>query len=149
MPSASRSADGCQHGPTLVYQEKRLIPARVFGKQGYKPFFQPDSVMQSKAPPLFPFKCEFYHPTDHVSAVPDNRRFPPAACEEFSLLWRSEEWRKERSQVMCLPASCTEAMQGSEPVRTQKAQQRHRERISCAIGAGYILSPQCCVQCQS
>ncbi|CAE7251191.1 unnamed protein product, partial [Symbiodinium sp. KB8] len=132
------------HGPSLTYIGTKPIPARIFWEQGFKPLVQPDAVMKGTGQPMHTFTREFYHPEDHIREVSpsaaerflqDGKRFPPAAYEEHSLLWRKEEWRtptpEERSQVMGIPPACTEAMQGTAAVRTQKR--------NSAIGNGFHI----------
>ena len=140
------------HGPSLTYIGTKPIPARIFWEQGFKPLVQPDAVMKGTGQPMHTFTREFYHPEDHIREVSpsaaerflqDGKRFPPAAYEEHSLLWRKEEWRtptpEERSQVMGIPLACTEAMQGTAAVRTQKR--------NSAIGNGFHIPSLLAIFC--
>ena len=140
------------HGPSLTYIGTKPIPARIFWEQGFKPLVQPDAVMKGTGQPMHTFTREFYHPEDHIREVSpsaaerflqDGKRFPPAAYEEHSLLWRKEEWRtptpEERSQVMGIPPACTEAMQGTAAVRTQKR--------NSAIGNGFHIPSLLAIFC--
>ena len=109
--------------PVLGYAGKKPIPARVFFHQGFQVLFDPLLVLKNKGKgAMHPFTREFFHPTDRTpfsspEAVgrfyEDNRRYPPAAYEEQSLLWRHSTWRQpepeERAQLMGWPSQLTSA----------------------------------------
>ena len=78
------------------------------------------------------FTREFYHPEDRVPEVSpeaaerfyaDQRRFPPGAYEENSLLWQGRQWRQpspaERCRLMCLPPALVAPARGNQVKRTQ------------------------------
>ena len=88
-------------------------------------------VMQEKAPAIFTFTREFYHPVDGVQpASPQaverwssDSRPPPSAYEEHSLLWRGQTWQtspSERSQMLGVPPSATTAVPCAAAFRTQR-----------------------------
>ena len=109
--------------PVLGYAGKKPIPARVFFHQGFQVLFDLLLVLKNKGQgAMHPFTREFFHPTDRTpfsspEAVgrfyEDNRRYPPAAYEEQSLLWRHSTWRQpepeERAQLMGWPSQLTSA----------------------------------------
>ncbi|CAE7839424.1 unnamed protein product [Symbiodinium sp. CCMP2592] len=97
----------------LLFKGSKPVPPRVFFEQGFKPLWSPGDVLRGLAKPFFVFTREFFHPLDQcqgssAAAVQrfhaDSRRFPAAAYEEASLLWRQSEWRvpapDERSMMM-------------------------------------------------
>ena len=94
--------------------------------------------------PFATFTREFRHPEDLVPQVTpqaasrffyDDRRFPPFAYEEASLLWRGNQWRvpspDERSQMLGIPQSATAAV-------ASRATARVRDRNSL-LGNGFHL----------
>ena len=81
---------------------------------------------------MHPFTREFYHPADRTASssaaaverfMEDNRRFPPSAYEEASLVWRDAEWRQptphERAQLMGLPPESFDCVPGEPALRRQ------------------------------
>ena len=127
-----QQGSGSRH-PTLHYCGKKPIPAQVWWDDHFRPMLDPKQVMQAQGSgAMHPFTREFFHPTDRLAQVTpaaaarfhqDNRRFPPAAYEENSLLWSGDNWRQpspdERSQLMGVPVAATHAVQGSQDQRTK------------------------------
>jgi len=116
-----------------VQHSDKPIPAKVHCDGGFAPLFDASEVVRAHGVgAMHPFTREFWHPTDRVKLVApeaaakffsDDRRFPPSAYEEASLLWRQHEWRQpfpeERCQMMGLPAQCLQAVNGPPAVRRQ------------------------------
>ena len=118
-------------GFTLVRSDSAAVAAEVKGttkqwpstvlfEDGFATVFAPGDAGRK----FHPFTREFRHPTDRVKqASPeaadrfydDHQRFPPAAYERESLLWRQEEWRTptpaERAQLHGLPPSHLQPLQ--------------------------------------
>lgn len=76
------------------------------------------------------FTREFRHPTDRINQVTpdaasrfelDDRRFPPGAYEEHSLLWHGTQWRTpttgERCEMMGVPPDLLQPVAGSQARR--------------------------------
>ena len=66
----------------------------------------------------------------------DQRRFPPGAYEESSLLWHGRQWRRpspaERCQLMCLPPALVAPARGNQVKRAQQQ--------NSFIGNGFHIS---------
>lgn len=100
-------------------------------QDGFTPLIDPVAVISgSSTQVMHTFTHEFFHPLDRVQQVSaaaasrfysDDRRFPPGAYEEASLLWRGEEWRQpqpvERCQLMGVPFAAVAAATGDAPTR--------------------------------
>eukprot|EP00435_Cladocopium_sp_Y103_P048679 s223_g14.t1 len=131
--------------PELRWQGPKPIPAKVIFDQNFLPLFDPAEVVKAAGRgAMHPFTREFWHPCDRVHLAPpaaaakfyaDNRRFPPSAYSDESLLWRHDEWRQpspeERAQMMGFPAQCLSAVTGPAAVR--------RQRQNSMLGNGFHL----------
>ena len=91
------------------------------------------------------FTREFYHPQDRTTRssaeavdrfLTDHKRFPPAAYEAESLLWKQDEWRQptpmERAQIHGLPPGLVQAIQAE--TSSQKI-----ARQNSIVGNGFHL----------
>lgn len=117
----------------LRYIGKKPIPAKVAWEGGYQPLVSPAAVLQGNVDCAFhTFTREFFHPEDRVSMVDpptaarfyeDDRRFPPGAYSEHSLVWRGSAWRQptpaERCQLMGIPPAAVSVQKGPSNSRTQ------------------------------
>ncbi|CAE7257437.1 unnamed protein product [Symbiodinium microadriaticum] len=114
----------------LKYCGQKPVPSRVHFEGGFQLLQDPAMVMKGEAEPVFTFTREFFHPDDSTQGVPaqavrrfrqDSQRFPPAAYNETSLVWRGDEWRQlspsERSQMLGVPPSATAAVTGNQDER--------------------------------
>eukprot|EP00435_Cladocopium_sp_Y103_P025477 s1719_g6.t1 len=120
--------------PELRYVGAKPVPPRIHWEEGFHPMIDPLKVMQSGGNgALHTFTREFFHPADRTSQVTpaaaqrfldDNRRFPPGAYEEHSLLWKQDLWRtptpSERAQAMGVPLAAVAAVQGPPELRRAK-----------------------------
>ena len=65
----------------------------------------------------------------------DDRRFPPSAYEEGSLLWRDQDWRQplptERAQLMGMPPSSFDVVPGTALLQ--------RQRQNSLLGNGFHI----------
>ena len=119
--------------PVLSYCGKKPLPPKVHFQQGYQPLISAADVVSKKGKgAMHTFTREFFHPTDRVRDVPpvvaqrffeDNRRFPPGAYDESSLVWKSDDWRTltpdERCQIMGYPPDSLASVSGSAAVQVQ------------------------------
>ena len=134
----------------LRYEGEKPVPPKIHCEQGFQVVSDPLMVMKQKAPAIFTFTREFYHPMDGVQqASPqaverwssDSRRFPPSAYEEHSLVWRGQTWRtpapSERSQMLGVPPSATAAVPCVAAQRTQ--------RRNSLLGNGFHIPSLLCV----
>ena len=117
----------------LRYAGKKPLPPQVFWDDHFLPLLSPQVVLQQAGKgAMHTFTREFYHPEDRVPEVSpaaaerfyaDQRRFPPGAYEEHSLLWHGKQWRQpspaERCQMMCLPPALVAPARGNQVKRTQ------------------------------
>ena len=101
----------------LRWQGTKPLPSKVVLQQGFTFMMDPGEVLaKAGVGAMHTFTREFFHPTDRVrQATPaaaarffeDARRFPPAAYEETSLVWKGSQWRQllpeERAQIMGVP----------------------------------------------
>ena len=101
----------------LRWQGTKPLPSKVVLQQGFTFMMDPGEVLaKAGVGAMHTFTREFFHPTDRVrQATPaaaarffeDDRRFPPAAYEETSLVWKGSQWRQllpeERAQIMGVP----------------------------------------------
>ena len=91
------------------------------------------------------FTREFFHPTDRVRQptpaaaarfFEDDRRFPPAAYEEPSLVWKGSQWRQllplERAQIMGVPPGTFQSLQKPQTLRRQRANSLLRMVSMCS-----------------
>eukprot|EP00435_Cladocopium_sp_Y103_P010988 s1261_g2.t2 len=131
--------------PELRWQGPKPIPAKVIFDQNFLPLFDPAEVVKAAGRgAMHPFTREFWHPCDRVHLAPpaaaakfyaDDRRFPPSAYSDESLLWRHDEWRQpspeERAQMMGFPAQCLSSVTGPAAVR--------RQRQNSMLGNGFHL----------
>lgn len=116
------------HGlPELVYAGAKPIPARLQCEDNFAPMLDPAQVMKNGGKgAMHTFTREFYHPGDRIKQVSpaaaarfeaDNRRFPPGAYEEHSLLWHEARWRQpspaERAQMLGIPPAAVDAVEGT------------------------------------
>ena len=73
----------------------------------------------------------------------DNRRFPPSAYEEASLVWRDAEWRQptphERAQLMGLPPESFDCVPGEPALRRQTPEQFDRQWVPPVFRHGRVL----------
>ena len=133
------------HPPELRYQGPKPVPAKVVWSGGFAPLLDPAVIVKSGGSgAMHTFTREFYHPEDRVQQVSaaaaqrfyeDNRRFPPGAYEEHSVLWRGSQWRQpfpeERAQLLGVPPAAVSAVQGSED---------HQRRVrNSLLGNGFHI----------
>ena len=134
----------------LRFEGEKPVPPKIHCEQGFQVVSDPLMVMKQKAPAIFTFTREFYHPMDGVQqASPqaverwssDSRRFPPSAYEEHSLVWRGQTWRtpapSERSQMLGVPPSATAAFPCVAAQRTQ--------RRNSLLGNGFHIPSLLCL----
>jgi len=120
--------------PELRYSGAKPVPSSLSAEDGFVLGIDPKHVMAGRQEPLFPFTREFWHPRDpgiEDQASPaaidrwesDHRRFPVAAYEANSLLWRESEWRvpspRERAAVHGFPTRVVDAVPGNGRQRNQ------------------------------
>ena len=129
----------------LRYQGEKPLPNKCFFYQGFKPLLDPkDVIRQHGRGAIHPFTREFFHPADRTAGssaaavarfFEDNRRFPPSAYEDRSLVWRSDEWRpllpSERAQLMGVPPDSFENVPGDPHLQ--------RQRQNSLLGNGFHL----------
>lgn len=140
--------------PVLSFAGKKPLPPRVFFHQGFNVLFDPTMVVKEQGNgAMHPFTREFFHPSDRTrlsspAAVArfynDDRRFPPAAYEEGSLLWRDSAWRQpepsERCQMMGWPSQFTSKGASSGGARPAAVQ-------NSLIGNGFHIPTMLAVLC--
>ena len=140
--------------PVLSFARKKPLPPRVFFHQGFNVLFDPTMVVKEQGNgAMHPFTREFFHPSDRTrlsspAAVArfydDDRRFPPAAYEEGSLLWRDSAWRQpepsERCQMMGWPSQFTSKSASSGGTRPAAVQ-------NSLIGNGFHIPTMLAVLC--
>lgn len=151
LTSAVQPPDGWVWEPTawdvpqLVYKGAKPLPPRCFFHQGFQPLFDPTEVLQNGGVgAMHPFTREFFHPTDRVSAssaeaaarfMQDERRFPPSAYEDRSLLWKQDSWRQplpdERAQLMGIPPESLGPVPGPPALK--------RQRQNSLLGNGFHI----------
>ncbi len=121
-----------------LYPEFRFVgpkpfPSKIAWEQGFTPLFNAADVVAARGHgAMHTFTREFRHPRDRIAqASPaaaerfecDQRRFPPTAYEEHSLLWRNDKWRvpspSERAEIMGLPPGLLRPVAGSQDQRVQ------------------------------
>ena len=119
--------------PVLSFCGKKPLPPKVHFQHGYQPLISAADVVAKKGQgAMHTFTREFFHPTDRVRDVPpsvaqrffeDNRRFPPGAYNEASLVWKNDQWRTltpdERCQIMGYPPDSLAATPGSAASKVQ------------------------------
>ena len=119
----------------LRWQGSKPLPSKVVLQQGFTFMMDPGEVLaKAGVGAMHTFTREFFHPTDRVrQATPaaaarffeDDRRFPPAAYEEPSLVWKGSQWRQllpeERAQIMGVPPGTFQSLQGPQTLRRQRA----------------------------
>ena len=126
-------------GTEIRYIGPKPLPSKVFFEEGFSPLFEPSTVVAGQGRgAMYTFTREFFHPEDRVDeASPeavarfyaDNRRFPPAAYEEQSLLWKGKHWRtpypQERAAMMGFPPSvtdsCRRGKKGAQAIQAQNS----------------------------
>ena len=94
------------------YAGKSPVPAKPLQLAGFELQVNPLQVIKENGrEALHTATAEFYHPTDLVARVSpeaasrfhkDQRRFPPAAYEAESLLWKGEAWRTPSPEELSL-----------------------------------------------
>ena len=119
----------------LRWQGTKPLPSKVVLQQGFTFMMDPGEVLaKAGVGAMHTFTREFFHPIDRVrQATPaaaarffeDDRRFPPAAYEETSLVWKGSQWRQllpeERAQIMGAPPGTFQSLQGTQSLRRQRA----------------------------
>ena len=139
--------------PTLAYVGDKPLPNKCFFHQGFGPLLDPKAVVKSGGDgAMHPFTREFFHPTDRTSSssaaavsrfLEDDRRFPPSAYEERSLLWKDSQWRQllpaERAQMMGVPPGSFDTVPGDAPLK--------RQRQNSLLGNGFHLFSVLAVLC--
>ena len=139
--------------PELRYSGDKPLPNKCFFGHGFQPMLNAKEVVsQGGRGAMHPFTREFYHPADRTASssaaaverfMEDNRRFPPSAYEEASLVWRDAEWRQptphERAQLMGLPPESFDCVPGEPALR--------RQRQNSLIGNGFHLFSVMAVFC--
>ena len=116
-------------------------PVLVPFEDGFVPAFAPGTQQRC----MHTFTREFHHPADRTHTCSseavnrfheDARRFPPAAYEQESLLWRKEEWRQptptERALIHGMPPCLIRSLQSHVGKQTIAMQ-------NSAVGNGYHL----------
>lgn len=143
----------CDGAPTLAYAGEKPLPNKCFFHQGYQPLLDPKAVLKAGGSgAMHPFTREFFHPTDRTSGssaaavarfMKDDRRFPPSAYEEGSLLWRDQDWRQplptERAQLMGMPPSSFDVVPGTALLQ--------RQRQNSLLGNGFHIFSLLAVLC--
>ena len=139
----------------LRYQGKKPFPARIAWEQGFTPLFDPAVVMRAGGHGGFhTFTREFFHPSDRVATVSaeaasrffaDNRRFPPGAYEDHSLLWNRSHWRQpsssERCGMMAIPPASVAVF---PPGRSESQREQVRNSL---VGNGFHLPSVMMLMC--
>ena len=139
--------------PTLAYVGDKPLPNKCFFHQGFGPMLDPKAVVKSGGDgAMHPFTREFFHPADRTSSssaaavarfFEDDRRFPPSAYEERSLLWKDSQWRQplptERAQMMGVPPGSFEVVPGDAQLK--------RQRQNSLLGNGFHLFSVLAVLC--
>ena len=146
VPPEGFELDICAHPPTLTKVDGKPWPAQLRFGGGFDVIFDKNAVCQGTADPLHTFSREFPHPTDRVSKVSegarnrflqDDRRFPPSAYEEHSLLWFQGRWRQpspnERAAIMGVPAAALQAITPDRPQSDRIA------KLNSVIGNGFHI----------
>ncbi len=119
--------------PVLSFCGKKPLPPKVHFQHGYQPLISAADVVSKKGQgAMHTFTREFFHPADRVCDVPpvvaqrffeDNRRFPPGAYNEASLVWKNDQWRTltpdERCQIMGYPPDSLATIPGSAAAKVQ------------------------------
>ena len=133
----------------LAYEGEKPIP-KVHWLDGFAPMFDPKHVMEGNRRLGFhPFTREFSHPEDRIhksspEAVSrfreDDRRFPPSAYEEQSLVWR-KPLPSERAQIMGVPPSAVAAVSAPMP--------KKRQAQNSLLGNGFHLPSLLVILCFS
>lgn len=143
----------CDGVPTLAYTGEKPLPNKCFFNQGYQPLLDPKAVLKAGGSgAMHPFTREFFHPTDRTAGssaaavsrfMEDDRRFPPSAYEEGSLLWREQDWRQplptERAQLMGVPPSSFDVVPGAALLQ--------RQRQNSLLGNGFHIFSLLAVLC--
>eukprot|EP00435_Cladocopium_sp_Y103_P050860 s71_g15.t1 len=138
---------------SLRYVGDKPLPNKCFFHHSYQPLLDPKEVMKADGVgAMHPFTREFFHPTDRTSGsspeavarfLADDRRFPPSAYEERSLLWKDSQWRQplpsERAQLMGVPPESFNMVPGDGPLR--------RQRQNSLLGNGFHLFSVLALMC--